>query len=273
MTISWNQPNNNEECTLYRESKSLRAGVQHLGCVQVKLRNFLENDSIEPGSRLNVSLDITNSSKKVKFDEIRISVNEVQTWASLIQPKHGNNATMTEITKLSKKCLQTWDIEKVVNEQTGKTERFVQLHGMSAEIPKITAEDRPYGLLRIHHYLQVKLISDGKIINNLRFRFPLVIGGPQMKELSDDHPLHTIKKHKRNLSKALAFGVARTIILVTQAFDYAFEKPVKTSKKATDMDGRPLLAREARNVYIETLVSTASEEDHFSNNDNAITAN
>jgi hypothetical protein len=253
MTTYWNQTDN-KDCTIYRECKTLHAGVYHLGCVKVKLLDFLENDSIEPGSRLNLSLDITNSSKNVKFDEIRISVNEVQTWASMIPPKHSNSATMTEITKLSKKTLKTWNIQKVVNERTGKTERFVQLHGMSLEVPKITAADRPYGLLRIHHYVQVKLISDGKIINNLRYRFPLVIGGPQMEELPDDHPLHTINKHTRSVSKTLAFGVARTIILITKAAEYVFEKPVKTMKKAKEIDVRPLLASEARPV--ETLVST-----------------
>mmetsp|Transcript_11319 Transcript_11319/g.18728 ORF Transcript_11319/g.18728 Transcript_11319/m.18728 type:complete len:272 (-) Transcript_11319:139-954(-) len=265
--------NTNEENVLtQRKSLSVRATghVKALGSVQVRVLDLLEKDAIETDSRFQLSLDITNTSRNVTFDEIRIGINEVQSWASLIQPKHGNTTTMMEVTKLSRRCYTEWDVEHVVNEQTEKTERLVQLHGTSLEIPKCATKDREYGLLRIHHYLQVKLISHSKIVNNLRFRFPLVIGGVQYA--ADilppvDHPLHAINKHtKRNPSKILAYGIARSVIFVTKTAERLFEKPAasfsRQSPAATvTTSTRPSLCRQEHNDggSLETIVSSLDD--------------
>lgn len=220
-------------------SKTLRAGtMKNLGCVQVQLLNLLEQDSIEPDSTLNLSLDITNSSKSVKFHKIQISVREVQTWTSMIKPKTGNNPTMMEITKLSKQTICDWDIVPIVDKDTGKKQRLVQLHDLKLDIPESTNRDRPYGLLRINHYLQVKLTSDGAIINNLRFRFPLVIGGEQYETIPDDHPIHKIRRGNKSLSKALAYGIARTIIVASQGMEYAFNRPIGAVKEGVAKGNR-----------------------------------
>lgn len=234
--------------------------MKNLGCVQVQILNLLEKDTIHPGSKVNLNLDITNSSK-VTFDQVQISVREVQSWSSLIQPKTGNSPTMMETTKLSKEKICNWDIIPIVDESTGKKQRFVQLHDLSIDVPKSASNDRPYGLLRIHHYLQIKLTSDGAIINNLRFRFPLVLGGEQHEIMSDDHPLHKIKRGNKSLSKTLAFGIARTVIVASKAAEFLFDKPIGAVKQGAARKDRPALSRRTQHESVGTIVSVDDASD------------
>jgi hypothetical protein len=202
--------------SIFLETKSLRSsrGVGNLGLVEVQVLDVPPMDLVNPDSSFQISLKITNKTRKVIFDEVRVSLKEVKTWASIIPPKHGNNTTRTEMTELA-----SMNYESLEKDTIDYGKRVQLLHNISLDVPENAKCDQELGLVRVHHFLQVKIISHGGTIRDLRFRFPFVIGGAQYKEaVPADHPVNSMKKIRP--SKALANGIAKSTMLLSNSGHY-----------------------------------------------------
>lgn len=189
-----------------------------IGDVEVHA-DFLENDNIQPGSRIPLNVEIANSSASGSFDEIRIRLNEVHSWNSIVSPKYSNSSVMTEVTKLSKKDIRTWTEHVDYRER-----RVIHLDNMSLDIPDTAKCDSDAGLVRIHHVLEVKLISRRYSVDNMRFRFPLVIGGKQYDHvLPRRHAVNYLTKKKTE--QVLADAIAAVVSGITKSAEYWLEDP------------------------------------------------
>lgn len=221
---------NEQSDNIYEQTKSLRKRGRKVGRVHTEVLNLLDNDRIEPGSTFQMALRMTNPNEDVSFKEIQISVREVQTWASLIKPKRGNSSTMTEVTKLVDRSCTPLQEETVVH--MGR--KVLLLKNINITIPESATCDRKVGLVYVNHYLHIKAISEEIRVKALHFRFPFVIGGPQIENvIPSDHPVLTIAK-RTSPSKALAYSYARSIIGLFNASSSI--KASVTSKLSRDSD-------------------------------------
>lgn len=151
----------------------------------------------------------------VKFDEIRIRLKETQSWNSIINSKAGNDNFLTETTVLARQRLKCW--EDYVDEDD-PTQRTVELKDVSLEIPEDAVLDREYGLVRVHHFLDIKLVSHGGFVDNLKFKFPVVLGGDQYELVPSNHPVNF--KHQDSIDKILARAIANTVVAVTNTAEH-----------------------------------------------------
>ena len=150
---------------------------------------------------------------------------------------------MAETSNLTKKNLFHW------KEQLDDTYhyRVIELHKVSLDIPTTASIDQPKGLLRVHHFLQVKLVSYRRQVENLCFRFPLVIGGAQYEVVPADHPANDAKLGKTTFAEALA----GTMVYLTSRVDHLLEGPVRR----VHQKGRPTLMREVQSFrHIDNIV-------------------
>lgn len=202
-----------------------------------------EEDSILPGSRVRIDIDITNTNHNIKFDEIRVRVKEVQSWSSITASKVGYNEQVTETSNLTKKNLFQW------KERLDDTHHYkvIELHKVSLDIPTTASIDQPKGLLRVHHFLQVKLVSYRRQVENLCFRFPLVIGSAQYEVVPADHPANDVQLGKTTFAEALA----GTIGYLASTVDHLLEGPLRR----VHPKGRPTLMRQVQSFrHLENLV-------------------
>lgn len=218
-----------------QQEQSIRTicGTRTLGDVTLQLK--LEDDErILPGSRIRVDVQITNTSLSQSFDEIQIRVKEVHSWSGVTSSKYSSNEQLTETTNLTKKNTVHW-----TERPDGMERRVIDLKKMSLDIPNTASHDQRKGLVRVYHFLQVKLISTSRCVQNLCFRFPIVLGGEQYQVVPKDHPVNLTDFGKMTLVDA----VAGTVGYVADALDLLWsETPL--GKKVEQK--RPSLRKQAR---------------------------
>ena len=205
----------------------VRAGaVKRLGDICVQL-NADEKNQFLSGSTMSLDISITIDTRtEVKFDEIRVGLKEIQSWTSLVEFKNGNSPLLTETTKLAKETVEDWTEHP--DETNNNNRRGIHLKNIELEVPESTSSDREVGLVRVHHFLGIKLISHGRRVGNLNYKFPIVIGGGDQYTIPPDrHPMHI----KQTPDKILAAAIAGAIKKVTRTTDYCLEAPGRAAKQ------------------------------------------
>eukprot|EP00545_Synedropsis_sp_CCMP1620_P003357 CAMPEP_0119013466 /NCGR_PEP_ID=MMETSP1176-20130426/8464_1 /TAXON_ID=265551 /ORGANISM="Synedropsis recta cf, Strain CCMP1620" /LENGTH=263 /DNA_ID=CAMNT_0006966557 /DNA_START=55 /DNA_END=846 /DNA_ORIENTATION=+ len=246
---------------IYRQHKpfKLAGGVMRIADVEVDV-DLLENDNVQPDSRIPFNVQIANTSQTRDFHEIRIRLNEVHSWSSLVgSSTQGDRGIMTEITKLTKKNLHSW-IENI--DHNGR--RVICLNNMSLDIPKTTSCDRNSGLIRVHHVLEVKLISHGYSVDNMRFRFPFVIGGKQYDQaLPQRHAVTYL--HVRHAEEVLADTIAAVVSGITKSAqswlveeDHPDPEPEPTGKRSVLLRQEQLIRSTSLSDSEQLLPTTTS---------------
>lgn len=242
---------------IYRQHKPFHSagGIKAVGEgdveVHVDLMPSESNTHIQPGSRIPLNINILNSNPIGKFDEIRIRLIEVLSWSSITgqisnaKQYKGFKDIATEITKLTTKKLSSWP-----EEIDGRQRRVIRLHNMSLDIPQSAKCDQNVGLIRIHHVLEVKLISSGYHVSNMKFRFPLVIGGKQYdgrRALPRHHAINYL--NEKRTEQILADTVAAVVSGITHSAEYLLNFRPGTSakhdsKSEQSVNNRPMLLRQ-----------------------------
>ena len=214
--------------SVFTQQKAIRAragSVKRLGDIYVQL-NTDEKDQFLSGSTMSLDISITIETRtKVNFDEIRVGLKEIQSWTSLVESKNGNSPLLTETTKLAKETVKDWTERQ---DETNNNRRVIHLKNIELEVPESTSSDREVGLVRVHHFLDIKLISHGRRVGNLNYKFPIVIGGGDQYTIPPDrHPMHI----KQTPDKILAAAIAGAIKKVTRTTDYCLEAPGRAAKQ------------------------------------------
>ena len=214
--------------SVFTQQKAIRAragSVKRLGDIYVQL-NTDEKDQFLSGSTMSLDISITIETRtKVNFDEIRVGLKEIQSWTSLVEFKNGNSPLLTETTKLAKETVKDWTERQ---DETNNNRRVIHLKNIELEVPESTSSDREVGLVRVHHFLDIKLISHGRRVGNLNFKFPIVIGGGDQYTIPPDHhPMHI----KQTPDKILAAAIAGAIKKVIRTTDYCLEAPGRAAKQ------------------------------------------
>ena len=214
--------------SVFTQQKAIRAragAVKRLGDIYVQL-NADEKDQFLSGSTMSLDISITIETRtEVKFDEIRVGLKEIQSWTSLVESKNGNSPLLTETTKLAKETVEDWT---ELPDETNNNRRSIHLKNIELEVPDSTSSDREVGLVRVHHFLDIKLISHGRRVGNLNYKFPIVIGGGDQYTIPPDrHPMHI----KQTPDKILAAAIAGAIKKVTRTTDYCLEAPGRAAKQ------------------------------------------
>jgi len=214
--------------SVFTQQKAIRAragAVKRLGDIYVQL-NADEKDQFLSGSTMSLDISITIETRtEVKFDEIRVGLKEIQSWTSLVESKNGNSPLLTETTKLAKETVEDWT---ELPDETNNNRRSIHLKNIELEVPDSTSSDREVGLVRVHHFLDIKLISHGRRVGNLNFKFPIVIGGGDQYTIPPDHhPMHI----KQTPDKILAATIAGAIKKVIRTTDYCLEAPGRAAKQ------------------------------------------
>jgi hypothetical protein len=243
----------------YTQHKPFKVGgIMRIGEVEVHV-DLLQSDQIKPGSRIPLNVEIANSSEKGEFDEIRIRLNEVHSWTSIIGPKRGTDSSiMTEVTKLTKKNIRSW------TEQIDyRHRRVILLDNMSLDVPTIAICDRNSGLVRIHHVLEVKLISHGYSVDNMRFRFPLVIGGKQYDEASPKR--HAVSYlNDIHAEQVLTDTIAAVVTGITRSAEHLLGDPEQhhTLEHMPEHNTRPILSRQEKLIRSASLSHPEQSASH-----------
>lgn len=214
--------------SVFTQQKAIRAragSVKRLGDIYVQL-NTDEKDQFLSGSTMSLDISITIETRtKVNFDEIRVGLKEIQSWTSLVESKNGNSPLLTETTKLAKETVKDWTERQ---DETNNNRRVIHLKNIELKVPESTSSDREVGLVRVHHFLDIKLISHGRRVGNLNYKFPIVIGGGDQYTIPPDrHPMHI----KQTPDKILAAAIAGAIKKVTRTTDYCLEAPGRAAKQ------------------------------------------
>lgn len=202
----------------FSQRKSIKGSVrQRLGDIICQF-NLKEDELLEPGTTMPVNVMIKvvpGKHHSVKFDEIRVRLKETHSWNSIINSKAGNDNFLTETKVLAREQLTCWEDHIDEDDPTNRT---VELNDVELEIPEDAVPDREYGLVRVHHFLDIKLVSKGGLVDNLKFKFPVVIGGDQYDLMPSNHPMNF--KNQDSVDKIMARGIANTVMAVTNTAEH-----------------------------------------------------
>lgn len=166
-----------------------------LGTVQVSIELPENDQDCEPDKMLPMDVDIRHCCRgggKLSFDEVQVRLNEVRAY-TCIEKAGRRRKFNSETDKLVKKMV------RCKNQSKSGPNGILKLKQLQLDIPKTALVDGNAHGVHVHHYVEITLMSTGRFVENLKFLFPIKLGGKQYKSSPDNHPVYFNKSRSGRL--------------------------------------------------------------------------